>query len=151
MIILYCCSDETNIGMACLALHFHAHLVFYILLFSVDSMALSFLLISLFTFCSLLVLMTCCLDFSKVSPHKFVKEEEEPKGVSDSEITNRANETNASSRPNSDAETDGFKARKFALVDLVAATENFKEEFFLGEGGFGRVYKGHLKDSGEVS
>lgn len=49
-----------------------------------------------------------------------------------------------------DSETDGFKARKFALADLVAATESFKDENFLGEGGFGRVYKGHLQDTGEV-
>lgn len=75
----------------------------------------------------------------------------EPKVVSHSAVENRARETDASLRPNSDAENDGFKARRFALVDLVAATENFKDEYFLGEGGFGKVYKGRLQDTGEVS
>ncbi|XP_073139397.1 probable serine/threonine-protein kinase PBL7 isoform X2 [Henckelia pumila] len=42
------------------------------------------------------------------------------------------------------------EARNFAYVDLVVATQDFKEEFFLGEGGFGRVYKGVLQDTGET-
>ncbi|KAI3461484.1 hypothetical protein Pfo_018147 [Paulownia fortunei] len=87
-------------------------------------------------------------DFSKVSPHKFVKEE--PKVVSHSALENRARATDASLRPNSDTENNGFNARKFVLADLVAATENFKADYFLGEGGFGKVYKGHLQDTGEI-
>lgn len=46
---------------------------------------------------------------------------------------------------------ENCKAKKFAFADLVAATENFKEENFLGEGGFGRVYKGRLPNTDEVS
>ncbi|XP_072966778.1 probable serine/threonine-protein kinase PBL23 [Typha angustifolia] len=37
-------------------------------------------------------------------------------------------------------------ARVFTFAELSAATKNFKAESLLGEGGFGRVYKGHLED-----
>ncbi|XP_022943292.1 probable serine/threonine-protein kinase PBL5 [Cucurbita moschata] len=33
---------------------------------------------------------------------------------------------------------------KFTYHELVEATRNFKSDCFLGEGGFGKVYKGHL-------
>ncbi|GAA0159512.1 hypothetical protein LIER_38884 [Lithospermum erythrorhizon] len=42
------------------------------------------------------------------------------------------------------------KARSFTFAELVKATDHFKEENLLGEGGFGRVYKGHLKGTDEV-
>lgn len=48
-------------------------------------------------------------------------------------------------------EANGHKARTFKFLDLVAATQNFKAENFLGEGGFGKVYKGYLPETGEVS
>ncbi|KAG0446882.1 hypothetical protein HPP92_028588 [Vanilla planifolia] len=41
-----------------------------------------------------------------------------------------------------------FSARTFTFRDLAAATKNFRPECFLGEGGFGKVYKGRL-DTGE--
>ncbi|RAL46119.1 unnamed protein product [Cuscuta campestris] len=47
-------------------------------------------------------------------------------------------------------ETETGKARTFTFADLVAATENFKQEFFLGEGGFGKVFKGRLVDTGQI-
>ncbi|KAK6922447.1 Protein kinase domain [Dillenia turbinata] len=40
-------------------------------------------------------------------------------------------------------------AQTFTLRELAAATKNFRPECFLGEGGFGRVYKGWL-ESGQV-
>ncbi|RZS20683.1 hypothetical protein BHM03_00053236 [Ensete ventricosum] len=43
----------------------------------------------------------------------------------------------------------GNCARSFAFRDLAIATQNFKEANLIGEGGFGRVYKGRL-DSGQV-
>ncbi|XP_047969615.1 probable serine/threonine-protein kinase PBL5 [Salvia hispanica] len=46
--------------------------------------------------------------------------------------------------PSSDAGSDIFEARNFAFADLVAATENFRDGNFVGEGGFGPVYKGRL-------
>ncbi|RWW74276.1 hypothetical protein BHE74_00017789 [Ensete ventricosum] len=47
---------------------------------------------------------------------------------------------------------DGKKslARSFTFRDLAAATRNFKQKNLIGEGGFGRVFKGHL-ESGQAS
>ncbi|XP_074310051.1 serine/threonine-protein kinase PBS1 [Silene latifolia] len=42
-----------------------------------------------------------------------------------------------------------ISAQTFTFRDLAAATRNFREECFIGEGGFGRVYKGQL-DTGQV-
>ncbi|PIN15123.1 Serine/threonine protein kinase [Handroanthus impetiginosus] len=81
-------------------------------------------------------------DTPQLSQHKLVKEE--PKVVSHSAVEN------ASLRSNSFWETGNSRARKFTFAELVAATENFKAEYFLGEGGFGKVYKGHLKDTDEI-
>ncbi|RWR85094.1 Protein kinase domain-containing protein [Cinnamomum micranthum f. kanehirae] len=43
-----------------------------------------------------------------------------------------------------------IKARTFTFQDLAAATNNFKNESLLGEGGFGRVYKGSLENTNQV-
>lgn len=40
-------------------------------------------------------------------------------------------------------------AQTFTFRGLATATNNFKQDSFLGEGGFGRVYKGRLP-SGQV-
>lgn len=37
-------------------------------------------------------------------------------------------------------------AQTFTFRELAAATNNFRPESFLGEGGFGRVYKGRLQN-----
>lgn len=42
------------------------------------------------------------------------------------------------------------KARTFTYAQLVNATDNFKGSYFLGEGGFGKVFKGKLEDSDQV-
>ncbi|KAG9143483.1 hypothetical protein Leryth_016497, partial [Lithospermum erythrorhizon] len=42
------------------------------------------------------------------------------------------------------------RARTFTFAELVNATQNFNDRNFLGQGGFGKVYKGHLSDTGEV-
>eukprot|EP00252_Welwitschia_mirabilis_P018259 TRINITY_DN4057_c0_g1_i3.p1 TRINITY_DN4057_c0_g1~~TRINITY_DN4057_c0_g1_i3.p1 ORF type:complete len:474 (+),score=124.14 TRINITY_DN4057_c0_g1_i3:99-1520(+) len=41
-------------------------------------------------------------------------------------------------------------AQTFQFKELVAATNNFRPDCFLGEGGFGRVYKGRLESTGQV-
>jgi hypothetical protein len=37
----------------------------------------------------------------------------------------------------------------FTFQELAVATENFRRDCLLGEGGFGRVYKGHM-ENGQV-
>ncbi|KAK8648132.1 hypothetical protein V6N13_128894 [Hibiscus sabdariffa] len=41
-------------------------------------------------------------------------------------------------------------AQTFSFRELAAATKNFRPESFIGEGGFGRVYKGRLESTGQV-
>ncbi|KAI3407854.1 Protein kinase domain-containing protein [Psidium guajava] len=41
-------------------------------------------------------------------------------------------------------------AQTFSFRELATATKNFRPECFLGEGGFGHVYKGRLESTGQV-
>ncbi|GFP81925.1 serine/threonine-protein kinase pbs1, partial [Phtheirospermum japonicum] len=41
-------------------------------------------------------------------------------------------------------------AQTFTFRELAAATKNFRPECLVGEGGFGRVYKGRLESTGQV-
>ncbi|KAI4373761.1 hypothetical protein MLD38_011845 [Melastoma candidum] len=43
-----------------------------------------------------------------------------------------------------------ISAQTFSFRELAAATKNFHPECFLGEGGFGRVYKGRLESTDQV-
>ncbi|KAI9123324.1 hypothetical protein K1719_006213 [Acacia pycnantha] len=49
-----------------------------------------------------------------------------------------------------DGTTAHIAAQTFTFRELAAATRNFRPECLLGEGGFGRVYKGHLESTGQV-
>lgn len=42
-------------------------------------------------------------------------------------------------------------AKTFTFRELATATKNFRQECLLGEGGFGRVYKGTLQASEQVT
>lgn len=42
------------------------------------------------------------------------------------------------------------KAQSFTYPELVDATDHFRSDSFLGEGGFGKVYKGRLRQTGQV-
>ncbi|KAK9146858.1 hypothetical protein Sjap_006761 [Stephania japonica] len=49
-----------------------------------------------------------------------------------------------------DGGTANIAAQVFTFRELAAATKNFRQECLLGEGGFGRVYKGRLESTGQV-
>ena len=46
---------------------------------------------------------------------------------------------------------DNISAQTFSFRELAVATKNFKADCLLGEGGFGRVYKGKLMSTNQVS
>ncbi|KAI9071522.1 hypothetical protein K1719_046501 [Acacia pycnantha] len=47
-------------------------------------------------------------------------------------------------------DTSGSTAQTFTFDELAEATGNFRSDCFLGEGGFGKVYKGHLQRIDQV-
>ena len=48
------------------------------------------------------------------------------------------------------ANGNAISTQTFTFRQLAAATKNFRDECFIGEGGFGRVYKGRLDGTGQV-
>ncbi|KAE8676421.1 putative serine/threonine-protein kinase RLCKVII [Hibiscus syriacus] len=53
---------------------------------------------------------------------------------------------------NAEVSLDGkaTKAHSFTFDQVIAATGNFRLDYFLGEGGFGKVYKGFLEETNQV-
>lgn len=47
--------------------------------------------------------------------------------------------------------SEPIAAQTFTFRELAAATKNFRADCLLGEGGFGRVYKGRLESINQVS
>ena len=45
---------------------------------------------------------------------------------------------------------NNIAAQTLTFRELAAATNNFRQECLVGEGGFGRVYKGQLEKTGQV-
>ncbi|KAD5317170.1 hypothetical protein R6Q59_032501 [Mikania micrantha] len=64
------------------------------------------------------------------------------------------NNVNVSLRKESSGSKDGSQgqiaAHTFTFRELAAATNNFSPDCFLGEGGFGHVYRGRLQSSGQI-
>lgn len=50
-----------------------------------------------------------------------------------------------------DESNNPAKPPTFTYRELAAATKNFRDECFIGEGGFGAVYKGKLESIGLVN
>jgi len=46
--------------------------------------------------------------------------------------------------------TDGKAAKTFTFDELAAATGNFRSDYFVGEGGYGKVYKGYIEKINQV-
>ncbi|KAK5833105.1 probable serine/threonine-protein kinase PBL7 [Gossypium arboreum] len=75
---------------------------------------------------------------------------------SDDQIPSTSEKLKASSVPdakkeaNKDGGSDHIAAHTFTFRELAAATKNFRADYLLGEGGFGRVYKGRLESTNQV-
>ncbi|KAG7575749.1 Protein kinase domain [Arabidopsis thaliana x Arabidopsis arenosa] len=75
-----------------------------------------------------------------------------------SSTTNETNENNEPRPPDrrrteeteETEQSEGTSLKIFTFRELATATKNFRQECLLGEGGFGRVYKGTLKSTGQV-
>ncbi|XP_047341745.1 probable serine/threonine-protein kinase PBL25 [Impatiens glandulifera] len=50
----------------------------------------------------------------------------------------------------SEGEIGNLSIKAFTFRELASATKNFRQEYLLGEGGFGRIYKGTLQPNGQV-
>uniref|UniRef100_A0A0D9VA02 non-specific serine/threonine protein kinase n=1 Tax=Leersia perrieri TaxID=77586 RepID=A0A0D9VA02_9ORYZ len=50
-----------------------------------------------------------------------------------------------------DGNNQNIAAQTFTFRELASATKNFRQDCLLGEGGFGRVYKGHLETGQAVA
>lgn len=59
------------------------------------------------------------------------------------EATNKKEESKEAS--------NNIAAQTFTFRELASATKNFRQECLIGEGGFGRVYKGQLEKTGQVT
>ncbi|CAA0834807.1 Protein kinase superfamily protein [Striga hermonthica] len=83
----------------------------------------------------------------------------ENSSVHSSSHVNRVNSDKSKGRKSTDTKkelllpkepTANIAAQTFTFRELAAATNNFRPECLLGEGGFGRVYKGRLESTGQV-
>ncbi|XP_008799329.1 probable serine/threonine-protein kinase PBL7 [Phoenix dactylifera] len=66
-----------------------------------------------------------------------------------SKMQNGSSSRNETSVPR-DGTSSRIAAQTFTFRELAAATQDFRLDCLLGEGGFGRVYKGHLESTGQV-
>ncbi|XP_059429731.1 probable serine/threonine-protein kinase PBL5 isoform X2 [Corylus avellana] len=82
----------------------------------------------------------------KVSPNENVKETDVKKEVvcKDDQLALDVKGLNLIDEVTKDGKTDGKRAQSLTFDELAEATDNFRSDCFLGEGGFGKVYKGHL-------
>ena len=80
---------------------------------------------------------------------KIKKKLEEVQGMRDSIKGNtgklKKNSSMSSINSSKNGDSEHIAAQTFPFRELAAATRNFRAECLLGEGGFGRVYKGHLE------
>ncbi|CAI9272851.1 unnamed protein product [Lactuca saligna] len=70
----------------------------------------------------------------------------------DNDLLNQSTEKSETKQVDAPLNTIGIgkKQREFSYQELVKATNNFRRDRYLGEGGFGQVYKGNLENPNQV-
>lgn len=69
----------------------------------------------------------------------------------DNDLLNQSTEKSETKQVDAPLNTIGKKQREFSYQELVKATNNFRRDRYLGEGGFGQVYKGNLENPNQVN
>ncbi|XP_022755694.1 probable serine/threonine-protein kinase PBL5 [Durio zibethinus] len=85
-------------------------------------------------------------DELKVRTYESVKKEEVAK---DDQLSLDVKNLNLNDEVSKDGKASKL-AQSFTFDELAAATGNFRSDCFLGEGGFGKVYKGFLEKTNQV-
>ncbi|CAI9098103.1 OLC1v1034686C1 [Oldenlandia corymbosa var. corymbosa] len=62
----------------------------------------------------------------------------------------RSNSSVSSNGTPNDGGSNQIAAKTFSFRELAVATKNFRADCLIGEGGFGRVYKGKLENSNQI-
>ncbi|KAL6195688.1 hypothetical protein ACLB2K_031306 [Fragaria x ananassa] len=92
-------------------------------------------------------------DTSKVNSERNVKKElgEKKEEVSKvDQLSIDVKELNIKEEVSKDGKANGRWPQAFTLEEMEVATRNFSPSCFIGEGGFGKVYKGHLEKTNQV-
>lgn len=94
----------------------------------------------------------CVLDALKVSPNVNVKESDVKKEVvcKVDQLALDVERLNLMDEVSKGGKNGGKRAQTLTFDELADATDNFRSDCFLGEGGFGKVYKGHLAKINQV-
>ncbi|KAL2329437.1 hypothetical protein Fmac_017018 [Flemingia macrophylla] len=99
----------------------------------------------------------CCFDWSSKEEHSVPPESHQRNSCQISsgaeKLRSRSNGGSrrevAPSNPNHGSAVQ-IAAQTFTFRELAAATKNFRADSFVGEGGFGRVYKGRLETTSQI-
>lgn len=100
--------------------------------------------------------MSCffCSHKSKKKPKKFQQQNINKKPEDQISSTSDKSKITSALGVNKEALKDGgsthIAAHTFTFRELAAAAKNFRADCLLGEGGFGRVYKGRLESTNQV-
>ncbi|KAF8388392.1 hypothetical protein HHK36_027059 [Tetracentron sinense] len=70
--------------------------------------------------------------------------------ISENTYSRTSSETTKRKEASNKTDNGNIAAQTFTFRELASATKNFRQECLVGEGGFGRVYKGRLKNGGQI-
>ncbi|XP_042430073.1 probable serine/threonine-protein kinase PBL26 isoform X1 [Zingiber officinale] len=95
--------------------------------------------------------MSCFPCFSKKSQRKEIAPGKSLAKDNVSRKTADYSEKPSAEASQRDSGKGNIAALTFTFEELALATKNFRAECLLGEGGFGRVYKGYLENTGQIA